>query len=80
MCTFQLEMGSKNALVVIDDSDLDPIVQYSNINAALLAYHGIIDVGATLLEARYTVEIIEESTQVADGFCTIADSYAPREA
>ena len=46
-------------------AEINPIFQDANINAALLAYHGTIGVGATLLEAQYIVEIIEESAQVA---------------
>ena len=46
-------------------AEINPIMQDSQINAALLANHGTIGVGATLLEAQYIAEIIEESAQVA---------------
>ena len=45
--------------------EINPVLQDSSINAALLANHGTIGVGATLLEAQYIVEIIEETAQVA---------------
>ncbi len=45
--------------------DISPVMQDKKINAAILANHGTIGLGKTLMEAQYLVEIIEETAHIA---------------
>ncbi|MGR3493357.1 MAG: class II aldolase/adducin family protein [Shimia sp.] len=45
--------------------DISPVFQDPNIRAAVLANHGTIGAGKTLMAAQYLVEIIEETAQIA---------------
>ncbi len=47
------------------EAEISPVFRDPSVRAALLANHGTIGVGATLMEAQYLVEIIEETAQVA---------------
>ena len=47
------------------EAEISPVFRNPSIRAALLANHGTIGVGATLTEAQYLVEIIEETAHVA---------------
>ena len=47
------------------EAEISPVFRNPSVRAALLANHGTIGVGATLMEAQYLVEIIEETAQVA---------------
>lgn len=47
------------------EAEISPVFRDPSIRAALLANHGTIGVGATLTEAQYLVEIIEETAHVA---------------
>lgn len=46
-------------------ADISPVMKDKGINAALLANHGTVGLGKTLMEAQYLVEIIEETAQIA---------------
>lgn len=46
-------------------ADISPTFQDKTVRAAVLANHGTIGVGKTLMEAQHLVEIIEETAQVA---------------
>ncbi|MCY4180851.1 MAG: class II aldolase/adducin family protein [Litoreibacter sp.] len=45
--------------------EISPVFQDPKIRAAVLANHGTVGVGKTLMEAQYLVEIIEETAQIA---------------
>ena len=45
--------------------DISPVFQDGNIRAAVLANHGTIGTGKTLMAAQYLAEIIEETAQIA---------------
>ncbi len=47
------------------DIDISPVFQDPKVNAAVLANHGTIGVGKTLLAAQYLAEIIEETAHIA---------------
>lgn len=47
------------------DVDISPVFKDPNIRAAVLANHGTIGVGKTLMAAQYLAEIIEETAQIA---------------
>ncbi len=47
------------------EGEISPVFRDPSVRAALLANHGTIGVGATLMEAQYLVEMIEETAQVA---------------
>lgn len=47
------------------DAEISPVFQDPNIVAAVLANHGTIGVGATLVKAQYLAEIIEETAHIA---------------
>lgn len=47
------------------EADISPVFRDPTIRAALLANHGTIGVGGTLMDAQYLVEIIEETAHVA---------------
>lgn len=46
-------------------ADISPVMKDKSINAALLANHGTVGLGKTLMEAQYLVEIIEETAHTA---------------
>ena len=46
-------------------ADISPVMKDKSINAALLANHGTIGLGKTLMAAQYMVEIIEETAHIA---------------
>ena len=47
------------------DREISPVFQDPKIVAAVLANHGTIGVGATLMKAQYLAEIIEETAHIA---------------
>ncbi|MBC6408479.1 MAG: class II aldolase/adducin family protein [Rhodobacteraceae bacterium] len=47
------------------EKEISPVFEDRRIVAAVLANHGTIGVGATLMQAQYLVEIIEETAQIA---------------
>jgi ribulose-5-phosphate 4-epimerase/fuculose-1-phosphate aldolase len=47
------------------DSEISPVFRDPGIRAAVLANHGTIGVGKTLMAAQYLVEIIEETAHIA---------------
>lgn len=47
------------------DKEISPVFQDPNIVAAVLANHGTIGVGSTLMKAQYLAEIIEETAHIA---------------
>jgi ribulose-5-phosphate 4-epimerase/fuculose-1-phosphate aldolase len=47
------------------DLEISPVFQDSKIAAAVLANHGTIGVGSTLMKAQYLAEIIEETAHIA---------------
>jgi ribulose-5-phosphate 4-epimerase/fuculose-1-phosphate aldolase len=47
------------------DREISPVFQDPKIVAAVLANHGTIGVGATLIKAQYLAEIIEETAHIA---------------
>lgn len=46
-------------------ADISPVMKDQSINAAILANHGTIGLGKTLMAAQYMVEIIEETAHIA---------------
>ncbi|MEO1090929.1 MAG: class II aldolase/adducin family protein [Pseudomonadota bacterium] len=46
-------------------AEISPVMRDAAVNAAVLANHGTIGLGRTLLQAQYLVEIIEETAHVA---------------
>lgn len=46
-------------------ADISPIMKDKTINAVLLANHGIVGVGSTLMDAQCLVELIEETAHTA---------------
>lgn len=47
------------------DKEISPVFKDQNIVAAVLANHGTIGVGSTLMKAQYLAEIIEETAHIA---------------
>lgn len=47
------------------DVEISPVFQDTSVRAAVLANHGTIGVGKTLMAAQYLAEIIEETAQIA---------------
>ncbi len=47
------------------EAEISPVFRDPGINAAVLANHGTIGVGKTLMAAQYLAEIIEETAQIA---------------
>ncbi|MEM8572275.1 MAG: class II aldolase/adducin family protein [Pseudomonadota bacterium] len=47
------------------EAEISPVFRDGSINAAVLANHGTIGVGRTLMAAQYLAEIIEETAQIA---------------
>ncbi len=47
------------------DKEISPVFQDTNVVAAVLANHGTIGVGSTLMKAQYLAEIIEETAHIA---------------
>ena len=47
------------------NTEISPVFRDTNIVAAVLANHGTIGVGATLMKAQYLAEIIEETAHIA---------------
>jgi L-ribulose-5-phosphate 4-epimerase len=47
------------------DKEISPVFQDANVVAAVLANHGTIGVGSTLMKAQYLAEIIEETAHIA---------------
>lgn len=47
------------------DKEISPVFQDTKIVAAVLANHGTIGVGSTLMKAQYLAEIIEETAHIA---------------
>jgi len=47
------------------DTEISPVFEDPKVVAAVLANHGTIGVGATLMKAQYLAEIIEETAQIA---------------
>lgn len=47
------------------ETDISPVFRDLNIRAAVLANHGTIGVGKTIMAAQYLAEIIEETAQIA---------------
>ncbi len=47
------------------DAEISPVFQDPKIVAAVLANHGTIGIGATLMKAQYLAEIIEETAHIA---------------
>ena len=45
--------------------DISPVMKDPSVNVAILANHGTIGVGKTLMDAQYLVEIIEETAHIA---------------
>ena len=46
-------------------ADISPVMKDPSVNAAILANHGTIGLGKTLIDAQYLVEIIEETAHIA---------------
>ncbi len=47
------------------DKEISPVFQDPKVVAAVLANHGTIGVGGTLMKAQYLAEIIEETAHIA---------------
>ena len=47
------------------EQEISPVFKDPNIVAAVLANHGTIGVGSTLMKAQYLAEIIEETAHIA---------------
>ena len=62
------------------EAEISPVFRDPSVRAALLANHGTIGVGATLMEAQYLVEIIEETSQVAYVRDTLLAAHRRQEA
>ena len=47
------------------EAEISPVFRDASVRAAVLANHGTIGVGRTLIDAQYLAEIIEETAQIA---------------
>ena len=46
-------------------ADISPVMEDKSVNAVLLANHGVVGVGPTLMEAQYFAELVEETAHTA---------------
>ena len=61
------------------EKEISPVFQDPKIVAAVLANHGTIGVGSTLMKAQYLAEIIEETAHIAYVRDTLAAAHGLRE-
>ena len=46
-------------------ADISPVMEDKSVNAVLLANHGVVGIGPTLMEAQYFAELVEETAHTA---------------
>ncbi|MEM6759144.1 MAG: class II aldolase/adducin family protein [Pseudomonadota bacterium] len=61
------------------DVEISPVFRDPNIRAAVLANHGTIGVGSTLMKAQYLAEIIEETAHIAYVRDTLMAAHGKRQ-